>query len=173
VLTDLQRLRAYRWFGSLPSGHRDTWLFLAGIAMSWLAPPFVLRRELNALAFEAGGWETAECNARLSSVISRAERAARGEMQDWKGRAVDPRYKFKAATIVEWLDITPSEMREADLRVLINADVAREHAAERQAAARRRRGALERAVYEAAATERLAPWTAEAISRRTWFRRRA
>jgi hypothetical protein len=173
VLTDLQRLRSHRWFGSLPPGHRDTWLFLAGIAMSWLAPPFVLRRELNALASEAGGWGTAECNARLSSVMSRAERAGRGEMQDWKGRAVDSRYRFKAATIVEWLDIAPSEMREANLRVLVNADIAREHAAERQAAARRRCGAQERAVYEAAATERHKPWEAEGISRATWFRRRA
>jgi hypothetical protein len=77
--------------------------------MSWLAPPFVLRRELNALASEAGGWGTAECNARLSSVMSRAERAARGEKQDWKGRPVDPRYRFKAATIVEWLDIVSDE----------------------------------------------------------------
>jgi hypothetical protein len=86
VLTDLQRLRETRWFGPLPSGQRDTWLFLAGCAMSWLVPPTALRRELYALAQEAGGWDEREANSRMSSVFRRAEIASRAvALNGWVG----------------------------------------------------------------------------------------
>jgi hypothetical protein len=35
---------------------RDRWMFLSEVAMSWVAVPAVLRRELYALARQAGGW---------------------------------------------------------------------------------------------------------------------
>lgn len=43
-LSDLQRLLALRWWGQLPPGQRDTWLFLAGVAMSWLTVSTLTRR---------------------------------------------------------------------------------------------------------------------------------
>jgi hypothetical protein len=100
VLTDLQRLRQARWFGPLPTGHRDCWLFLAGCAMSWLAPPHALRRELYALAQEAGGWTEREATSRMGTLFRRAEMAARGATIEWMGRRVDARYRFRAATII-------------------------------------------------------------------------
>jgi hypothetical protein len=172
VLTDLQKLIRFRWFGVLPPGQRDCWLFVAGCAMSWLAPPPVMRRELNALAQEVGGWSEREAANRMSSVFRRAEMAARGVRADWNGKQVDPRYRLKAATIVEWLQITPAEMRSADLRVLIDQDARRERAAERQEAHRRRQGVQERAAFLATSVEAQAPWKAEGISRATWQRRR-
>ena len=156
VLADLQRLRQARWFGPLPPGQRDTWLFLAGCAMSWLAPPFVMRRELHALAQEAGGWTEREAQSRMASLFRRAEQAAAGATVEWNGERVDPRYRFRASTIVEWLEITTVEMRDAGLRVLVDQDRARELTAERQTASRRRRGVQERATYEGAAAERAA-----------------
>ena len=154
VLADLQRLRQARWFGPLPPGQRDTWLFLACAAMSWIAPAFVLRREFHALAQEAGGWHGREVDGRMGSVFRRAEAAAAGRTVAWDGKAFDPRYRFRAGTIVEWLEIAPAEMRDAGLRVLIDADVARGRAAERQQARRRRIGVQERAVFEANAQAR-------------------
>jgi hypothetical protein len=154
VLADLQRLRLTRWFGALPSGQRDTWLFLACTAMSWLAPAFVLRREFYALAQEAGaqeagGWREREVDSRMGAVFRRATAAAAGQTVEWDGKTFSPRYRFRAGTIIEWLQITPTEMRDAGLRVLIDQDVAREREAERQQAHRRRIGVQERAAYEA------------------------
>jgi hypothetical protein len=154
VLADLQRLRRARWFGGPPPGQRDAWLFLACTAMSWLAPAPVLRREFHALAREAGGWDGREADARMGAVFRRAEAAAAGRTVEWDGRALDPRYHFRAGTMVEWLRITPAEMREAGLRVLVDRDVARERAAERQRARRRRAEVRERAAYEATARAR-------------------
>lgn len=144
MLADLQRLREHRWFGELPAGQRDSWLFLACVAISWLAPPCALRREISTLAEQAGGWNERETNSRMSSAIDRAEKALRGETLTWNGKAIDPHYKFRAATMIEWLGITPDEMRGAGLRVLVNEDVRRDRAAERQQGHRRREGLRER-----------------------------
>jgi hypothetical protein len=177
VLTDLQKLLTVRWSGRLPPGHRDGWLFLACCAMARLAPPQVLRREFYALAQEVGCWTEGEAVSRMSSVFKRAEMAARGERVEWRGKPVDPRYRFRAATIIEWLKVTSAEMREADLRVLIDGERRRELAAERLVAHRRRHGIIERATYEAnrassaRGTKETKPWAAEGMSRATWYRR--
>ncbi|MFC7542607.1 hypothetical protein ACFQU2_28375 [Siccirubricoccus deserti] len=154
VLADLQRLLAHRWAGTLPSGQRDSWLFVACVAMSWIAPPFVLRREFRALAQEVGGWPAGEADSRMGAVFRRAEAAVAGRTVEWNGRAVDPRYRLRAATIVEALRVTPAEMCAAGLRVLVDRDVARKHAAERQRTHRQRAGVQERSAYESAAAAR-------------------
>jgi hypothetical protein len=74
---------------------------------------------------------------------------------------------------VERLEITQAEMRDANLRVLVDHDRARKLAAERQTTSRRRRGVQERTAYEVASAERTKPWEAEGISRRTWYRRQS
>jgi hypothetical protein len=78
-LADLQILRKLRHSGPLPPGKRNFWLFIAGVAMSWLAPPDVLTRELLALASEVGGWDERETGSRMSEVMKRARQAANGE----------------------------------------------------------------------------------------------
>jgi hypothetical protein len=157
-LTELQRLLDHRWLGVLPPGQRDTWLFVAGIGASWLTPPPVLRRELYALARQVGGWSEAEAGARLQAVFARAEAAARGERVEWRGRPIDPRYRLRDATIVEWLAITEAEMRALGLRHLVTADLKCEHERVRGERRRRAAGAVPRAVYEADGLARLRPW---------------
>ncbi|MDQ7850410.1 MAG: helix-turn-helix domain-containing protein, partial [Armatimonadota bacterium] len=153
-LTDLQTLLQLRWFGHLPPGHRDKWLFLAGVAMSWLAIPLVLQRELYALAHQVGGWTEAEASNRLQAVLARAHAAARGETVDWMGQAIDPRYRFRTETILEWLEITPEEQRH--MRTLIGPEIARERHAEAERERKRRTGEvkIDRATYLAQAEER-------------------
>jgi hypothetical protein len=151
-LSDLQRLRSHRFFASmLPPGQRDAWLFLAGVSMSWLCPPAVLRREMYALAHEAGSWPGEETEARLQAVFDRAHRAAQGETVEFQGRRVDPRYRFRSDTIIEWLRIEPDEMRAGGLRDLVTDDVRRERERERKA---RRSDSIRRAIYEGQARER-------------------
>jgi hypothetical protein len=151
-LSDLQKLRRQRFFASmLPPGQRDAWLFLAGVSMSWLCPPAVLRREMYALAHEAGSWPGEETEARLAAVFDRAHRAAAGETVEFQGHHVDPRYRFRSATIIDWLGITDDEMRTAGLRDLVTDDVRRERERERKA---RRSDSIRRAIYEGQARER-------------------
>lgn len=147
VLGDLQSLRKARWFGELPTGQRDSWLFLATNAMSWIAPPLAMRRECYALAAEVGGWRSKECDARMHAIFRRASLAAAGGTIEWRGERVDPRYRFKASTMVEWLSIEPQEMRDANLRALITDDVRRERERVRLREVRATAGAMDRATY--------------------------
>lgn len=125
VPDDLQSLLQLRWFGLLPPGQRDRWLFLAGVATSWLVPPRAVWRELHALACEAtgGAWDDRENRARLAAVMKRAATAARGETVEWQGQKVDPRYRFRASTIIEWLGITRKEMIDGGFKVLIDNEL--------------------------------------------------
>lgn len=166
-LSDLQRLLDLRFWRPLPPGHRDVWLFIATVAMSWLAIPQVLVREAFALAREVGGWDEREARSRLQAVLSRAFAAARGERVEWMGQQVDPRYRMRTETILEWLEITPEEQRH--LQVLVGPEIARERERqrwhERQKAAGRGTG-LSREEY-------LAQARAEAEERRKEARRLA
>ncbi|MDB5530752.1 MAG: hypothetical protein JWR51_3855 [Devosia sp.] len=151
VLTDLHRLRRYRHAGGvLPSGARDEWLFLAACAMAHTAPPDVVAREIASLAIELGGWRDTEARSRMSAVLRRAKAAAAGEQ--WPGpggQPADPRYRFKATTIVGRLEVTADEMREAQLRVLVDPDRRRELKTIRTRESRHRRGATPRAKVQA------------------------
>lgn len=154
VLTDLQRLRAHRCpEGTLPEGQRDAWLFMAGVAMSWISPAEVLGREIISLANEAAGWRDSETKSRMSAVIKRARQAAAGQTITFNGREVDCRYQVKANTIVEWLGIDPAEQRAACLRVLVDQDRKRELSVERMVRSRRDRGVKDRGAQQAARLE--------------------
>ncbi|CAN7177125.1 hypothetical protein [Rhizobium sp. LjRoot258] len=154
VLTDLQRLRAYRCpEGALPEGQRDAWLFVAASAIAWISPPEVLGREILALGHEAAGWRDSETKSRMSAVIKRARQAATGQTVTFRGLEMDPRYRMRASTIIEWLGIDPAEQRAAGLRVLVDEDRKRELNTERTKASRHRRGGKDRIAQQAARLE--------------------
>src|SRR4051812_18875549 len=103
-------------------------MLLAGTAVSYLVPPPMVRREILTLADQvtAGAWHDREAASRMGAVITRAERAARGEMVEYGGRLVDPRYRFRTASIVELLEITEAEMRACGFRHLVSPEIRRE-----------------------------------------------
>ena len=112
-LADLDRLLELRWFGSIPPRHRDVWVFLAAAALSWMIPPAVVQREARTLAVRAigGAWGERDVESSLCTVLRRAEAAGRGETVTWQGVPVDPRYRFRTSTILEWLEVTADEQR--------------------------------------------------------------
>jgi hypothetical protein len=173
-LTELQALLKHRWFGCLPPGHRHDWLFIAGVAVSYLAPPPVVRRELYHLAryAAAGAWSDGETMARLHGIIPRAEGYARGERIAWHGRERDPRLHFRTETIIRWLDISEAEMRELGFRSLVTPEIRREQERTRSTERRRAQGMISREDFLAESRERQKPWKSEGVSRRTWYRRR-
>jgi hypothetical protein len=129
-LTDLQKLKELRWFGDPMPDFRDRWMFVAGVGMSWLAIPPVLRRELFALAREVGGWTEGRARSKLSAVISRSHAAARGERVEWAGFDWDPRYRLRNQTIIELLEITAEEERE--MKTIISDEERRQRDRERK-----------------------------------------
>lgn len=151
-LSDLQALRRIRWFGPLPAHQRDAWLFVAGVAMSWLAPPVVLTRELFALAKEVASWDEREAASRMHAVMKRARMAARKEYVEWNGGPADPRYRFTNSRIIEDLSIEPAEERQ--MLTIISEDERRRRDRDRKRAERERAGAVPRDQYLATAAER-------------------
>lgn len=145
VLSELQLIRAYRApVGPLPNGQRDTWIFLASCAMAYLCPPEEMEREIIALSEEAIGWSAKETSRSISPALKRARLHAEGKHLELGGREVDPRYRFYAKTIVEWLQITPDEMVGAGLRLLVSPDLKRQHAVERRKKSRQKHGSKSR-----------------------------
>ena len=162
----------YRWFGALPPGHRDAWLFIAGVGVSHLTPPGVLRRELCQLSRSVSPWSESEAIHRLQAVMQRAEQAARGERVDWHGGRFDPRYRMKDQTIIRALSITEDEMVALDFKHLLTPEMKRAKERARWHVRRAAVGGVSRCDYLAESIERQKPWLAEGISRRTWYRRR-
>jgi hypothetical protein len=118
-------------------------LFLAANAMSWLIDPslpLLLRREVYALAHEAGNWREAEAKSRLNGIFSRTHAAARGETVEWKNKKVDARYRFRDETIIEWLDITEEEMKFLGFRHLATKDMKRERNTKKKRDSRHKAG---------------------------------
>ena len=150
-------------------------MLLAGVATSYLVPGPMVRREIVALADEVTGahWRERETILRMSAVSARAEQAARGEKVEYRGRLVDPRYRFRTSTIVEALDITESEMRACGFRHLVSPEMRREHHRAGGEQRRRMAGTVSRQEYETnldpAASSRGWP---RASAARSWYRRR-
>jgi hypothetical protein len=155
-LSDLQHLRELRFMDYQMADFRDRWLFLAGVAMSWLALPTVLQRELYALAHQAGGWTEAHTRSKLTTVFRTAHLAARGERVSYAGVEVDPRYRFRNQTIIELLEIDAEEERQ--LTTIISDTERRRRHREKERARKRDAGEVQmsRQDYEERAKDRRA-----------------
>ena len=169
---DLQILRRLRYGDGPMDDFRDRWLFIAGVAMSWITDPpepQFLERELVGLAEEVGGWEEDFSRSRLQAVLDRVRRAARGETVVWEGSEWDPRYVFKTETILseKWLGITPEEQRH--MYNLIDEDEKRRRNTENRREKRRAEGVKARMQYEEARGASLQKNRAEARHLRDIF----
>lgn len=112
-LTDLQTLRRLRYGERRMGDFKDRWLFLAGVAMSWLVDSMeVLDRELMGLAHEIGySSRNRRPREEMNAIYQRIVMLARGETVEYKGREWDPRYHHKTERIIESLEITSEEQR--------------------------------------------------------------
>jgi hypothetical protein len=135
--------------------YRHRWLYLSGVAMSWLTVnPNAMRRELFELAREAGGWSEEYAAGKLSSVIRRTFGAFAGEKIEYQGRQVDPRYRFTNQRIIEELEIDFAEERE--MRTIISDDERRRRDRARKNPEMDRQQYLTRAAKRRAQARRMA-----------------
>jgi len=147
-LKELQALLDHRGNGKLPPGQRDSWLFFACVAMSWISPPTVLRREFETLAQQVAGWSESESHTRMSSVFSRSEAAYKCEKSTWQNENIDMRYRIKSETIIECLGITDSEMMRLNLTHLVHQKWKKDRKKKKdRERLRKKRGSVPREVY--------------------------
>lgn len=113
-------LRIARHHGQIPLGHRDEWLFLSGVALSWFTQAEALCAELeNAASTFTSGLRASEV-AKVSSVLGRrAEAAGRGEKVEWCGRQVDPRYHFRRASLYKLMSPLIEDSLLGQMRAVI------------------------------------------------------
>lgn len=122
-LEDLRRLASLR--GGVAVGHRDAFLFLGTCFAAWTIAPGQLYREAEALAREfAPAYSRAQIHSYTSSAVNRATEAAAGHLLNFNGQQIDPRYRFKNSTLVDWLQITGDE--EHQLQTIISEGEAAE-----------------------------------------------
>lgn len=179
---ELKKLKEFRWPRTIPVGYRDRYLFLAGVALSWITFPETLRRELSYLTRQCqGNWKERDTEGTIEPVLGRLNRAFKGEKITWRGLEIDPRYRFRTDSIIEWLGITDEEMRQLNFRGLISQGIFRERDALRKAIVRNTCGDPHTSGIQShrdyqyrphsQSTERQQPWEAQGISRATYYRR--
>lgn len=123
-----------RHYGTIPEGHRDIWLFLSAVALSWFARAEALEHEIEHLARSHTTLKASEVNYIVKTIVARAEKAARGEKVEWNGQIVDPRYRFRRATLYRWIQpLIPNELLP-NLHAIVPDDVARERKEKRDSA---------------------------------------
>ena len=151
---DIMKLAELRgWEQGAPIGQRDLTVYLSSALMAQAVVVPQLPLEIAAIAKKfAPDWTNVEIQNCVSSVLSRAAAAGRGEKLEYKGKQVDPRYIFKNETLLTLLEITPEE--ETQLTTIIGKREARRRDADRSRAARAQAGATSRAQYEADADAR-------------------
>lgn len=136
----------------LPSGERDSWMFVAAACLSRLVAPESLEREVCKLAREVAGWSARETRSRMQAVLRRASAAEAGDQVYWAGVWKDPRYQLTNHRIVELLDITPDEEQELKTIVLEHTRLNRDRT--RKEKRRREQGVEPRKEYLAEAKNR-------------------
>jgi hypothetical protein len=178
VYRDLLAIAEQHWFGGIPAGHRDQFLFLSSVALSWFAHADTLEAELTRRAQTwTPGLKVGEVRDAIQPAIQRAQKAKAGETVLWQGQARDPRYWFKRETLHGLMEPLIDAELAPTLRAIVSDEIWREHRREtqRKHEMRRERDRVAEGRYKTRHTDSEAqqkPWEGLGISRRTYYRRK-
>jgi len=116
----------------IPDGYRDIFTFLETCFLSWMVEPENLYREVMEVLVQEfiPTWDYRKTQGKISSVYERAKKALKGIKINYKGKQVDPRYRYSNQTIIELLEIIPDEERQ--LSTIISQDEAKRRDRERK-----------------------------------------
>lgn len=138
------RLRGFE--AGLPSGHRNDFVFLSAVFLAHACLVCDLEAEIETLATEfAPTGSPAEVASCVSSAVSRAKAAARGEKVEVRGQMCDPRYLYSNDKLVEMLEITSDEGRQ--LKTILPKEESRRRDAKRKKESSREDGVIRREDY--------------------------
>lgn len=153
-LADLRKLAKLRgWHQGAPDGSRDPFIFLSAVFLTQaLVHVPRIYDELRVLGKEfAPHWREDRVRGCASGALKRLQAYIQGEripVPDKAGtgtRMVDPRYRFKTQTLIEWLGVTPAEERE--LGTIISTTEAKRRDAARAQVKRLAAGAVTREAF--------------------------
>jgi hypothetical protein len=142
------------WFKQgAPDGSRDTVIFVCAALLAQAAPNIsYFENEVKTLAgLLAPHWSHARLRSCVSAVKKRLAAALEGKLIVFRGKSVDPRYRFRTATLLKWLQVTDSEQRV--MATLVGANE------------RRHRSSLRKARWRKAARE-----SGKLLTREQWLR---
>lgn len=176
VYQDLLAIARWYDFGGIPYGHRDTWLFLSAVSLSWFANVSTLRDELEKQAkIWTPGLKVSEVRDALKSPLERAKRAAAGEKDKWQFQGnwqeVDPRYRYKRETLWNLMEPLIEPELAPQLRAIVSDETKAAHERDREA----KRDRVAEGRYKTRHTdsvEQQKPWESLGISRATYYRRK-
>lgn len=132
VYEDLKKIASYYGRRGIPEGYRDTWIFLAAVALSWYTRPETIITEITSVASRWTTQPIKEVGSDVSTVIARAQSSATGGKIVWEGNEVDPRYRFKRTTLWKWLSpIIPEDLID-QLRAVVPDSTKRKRDRERK-----------------------------------------
>lgn len=138
VLEDLHTIG--RHHSLIPDGHRNEFLFISSVALSWFASPDSIEREvvdMYRLYCKSPGIDEEEARRAASQSITRA-RVARGDDEKLKARYIfngkirDARYKFGRMKLWEKLEEIASPVKDM-LHGIITDEMAAQREKARQA----------------------------------------
>lgn len=136
-MEDIEKLIKHRDpTGQVATGMQDKFLFVYACALAHTTHPEVILPLMRQKAsqWSGGTWTESATDCAMGTAYRRAVKALAGETDEFNGNEVDIRYRFKSSTIIDWLDISEEEMRDAGLRDLCSADIKAERSAERSRA---------------------------------------
>lgn len=127
VYQDLHRILDFHWFGGVPEGHRNTMLFHLSNALSWFTRYEALENEISAVArTQVPSLTSREVREYTGPIVKRARAAADGELLNYGGRQVDPRYRYRRETLYRALEpLIPAELLPS-MRAIIPDELAKE-----------------------------------------------
>lgn len=171
VYSDLVTIAESYGNNGIPHGHRNNFLHIVAVAMSWFSNPESIH---EALVDRANKWTSGLTGSQIESAVKcsldRLEQHQAGKKIIYKGREVDPRYHYRRVTLYNLLkDIIKPEIIN-NLRTIISEQTRLERRTEREQA----RDRVTEGRYKTRHRESLSqlkPWENEGISRRTWYRR--
>ncbi|PRD67252.1 replication protein [Malikia spinosa] len=172
VYRDLLVIAEQHWFGGIPEGHRDQFLFLSSVALSWFAHPSTLEVELTRRARTwTPGLNAAEVRAAIQPSIKRAQKAAAGETVLWAGQQRDPRYWYKRETLHGLMAPLIGAELAPTLRAIVSDEIREQHKRETDAKRDRvneGRYTLKRDEYEGNAEQKRATARLLRAQGKTW-----
>lgn len=132
VYRDLIRIGNANLLG-IPEGHRDSWLFLYAVSLSWFAEPETLADEVSEISKSyTQGLSKGEIRSVIEPILVRAEAARAGGKIEWDGQLRDPRMYFKRSTLLARMKPIIPEDLYPDLRAIIPDDLRQERRQERE-----------------------------------------
>jgi hypothetical protein len=147
-LQDLDKLAALRgYLEGAPDGMRDAFVFLGATFLAQaFVHPSVWALEVEALAAKfAPKWGREKVRQCTSAIFERMRGFSAGERSEFQGRSFDPRYTFHNSTLLDWLEITPSE--ETEMTTIIGKPEKARRAKLHKRHVRRATGSVERIAY--------------------------